>query len=407
MKILMLSSTFPYPPTRGGTQVRTFNLLRYLTEHHEIALVTQQSEDVTDTQVEQLQHWVEELVVFPQPQQSEAEGGILEKVQRLGTFLQQATPSKVLKLYSTDIQQWVDEAVRCSKFEVITCEHQADEIYVRPEWQQQLRTVVNIHSSLYGTYRGLLETGTSENQLKDQLNLPMLRRYEERYCAKFTDIVVTTAEERRQIGAFEPEGKIRVVPNGVDLTLFPRRISDPGGHNLVLSGAMDNRPNIDAVRFFSLEVFPAIKQRYPEARLELVGANPVQSILELEELSGINVTGGVPSMVDYLHKATVCIVPLRAGCGIKNKTLEAMAAGTPVVGSDRALEGLSVDGGDVPLRALRANEPTEYVYAVSRLFEDRQLRKQLSENARSLIEKKYTWERAGKLYEQVLSGRQD
>ena len=26
----MLSSTFPYPPSRGGTQVRTFNLLKYL-----------------------------------------------------------------------------------------------------------------------------------------------------------------------------------------------------------------------------------------------------------------------------------------------------------------------------------------------------------------------------------------
>ncbi|HEY9709461.1 MAG TPA: glycosyltransferase, partial [Oculatellaceae cyanobacterium] len=85
----------------------------------------------------------------------------------------------------------------------------------------------------------------------------------------------------------------------------------------------------------------------------------------------------------------------------------AMAAGVPVVGSDRGLEGLAIDGANVPLRALRANEPTEYIYAVSRLFEDRQLRKQLSENGRSLIENNYTWERAGKLYEQVLSGRRD
>jgi glycosyltransferase involved in cell wall biosynthesis len=98
-------------------------------------------------------------------------------------------------------------------------------------------------------------------------------------------------------------------------------------------------------------------------------------------------------------------VPVRTGVGIKNKTLEALAAGVPVVGSDRGLEGLAVDGADVPLRALRANEPTEYVYAISRLFEDRQLRKQLSDNGRSLIEQKYTWERAGKLYEQVLIGR--
>jgi glycosyltransferase involved in cell wall biosynthesis len=370
-------------------------------------MITQRSEEVTDAEVGELREWVEELVVFPQPQLSEAEAGIRGKVQRFSKFLQEGTPPSVLYHYSSDIQQWVDEAVTLSKFEVITCEHSVNEIYVRPEWQQQLRTVVNIHSSVYGTFRHQLDTGTSENQLRDQLNLPLLRRYEERYCAKFSCLVVTTQEDRRQIGAFNPEGQITVIPNGVDLDLFPKRVSDPGGHQLVFVGAMDTLPNIDAVRFFSLEVFPEILRRYPDATLELVGTNPVESVLELGELSGITVTGRVPSVIDYLHKAAVCVVPLRTGYGIKNKTLEALAAGTPVVGSDRGLEGLAVDGADVPLRALRANEPTEYIYAISRLFEDRLLRKQLSDNGRSLIEQKYTWERAGKLYEQALTGRQE
>lgn len=401
----MLSSTFPYPPTRGKTQVRTFNLLKYLSERHDVTIITQRADDVTDAEVEELRKLVEELVIFPQPQLAEAEGGILGKVQRFSRFLQEGTPTSMLYHYSTEMQQWVDEAVTLSKFEVITCEHNGNEIYVRSEWQKLLRTVVNIHHSVYGTSRNQLETGISENPLTEQLNLPLLRRYEERYCAKFTCIVVTTPEQRRQIGVLKPEGQITVIPNGVDLTLFPKRISDPGGHHLVFVGAMDSLPNIDAVHFFSLEVFPEILRRYPDAKLELVGTNPVQSVLELEEVSGITVTGRVRSVVDYLHKATVCVVPLRTGYGIKNKTLEAMAAGTPVVGSDRGLEGLAVDGADVPLRALRANEPTEYVYAISRLFEDRQLRKQLSENGRSLMEQKYTWERAGKLYEQVLSGR--
>jgi glycosyltransferase involved in cell wall biosynthesis len=407
MKILMLSSTFPYPPTRGGTQVRTFNLLKYLSERHAVTLITQRSEDVIDAEVEELREWVEELLVFPQPQLSEAEAGILGKVQRFSTFLQQGTPSNVLYHYSSEIQEWVDEAVTQSRFDVITCEHSVNEIYVRPEWREQLRTVVNIHSSVYGTCRHLLETKTSENPLRDQLNLPLLRRYEERYCSKFTCIVVTTPEDRRQIAAFEPEGEIAVIPNGVDFTVYPKRVSDPGGHQLVFVGAMDTLPNIDAVRFFSLEVFPEILRRYPDAKLALVGTKPVESVLELGEHQGITVTGRVPSVVEYLHQATVCVVPLRTGYGIKNKTLEAMAAGVPVVGSDRGLEGLAVDGADLPIRALRANEPTEYVYAISRLFEDRQLRKQLSDNARSLIEEKYTWERAGKLYEQVLSGPQD
>jgi len=403
MKILMLSSTFPYPPTRGGTQVRTFNLLKYLSQRHAITLITQRSEDVTDPEVEELRKWVEELLVFPQPQVSDIEQGILAKVQRFKTFLQQGTPPSVLYHYSSDIQEWLDEAVKLSKFEVITCEHSVNEIYVRPEWQQQIQLVVNIHSSVYGTCRNQLETGTSEKQLRDQLNLPLLRRYEAQYCSKFTKIVVTTPEDRRHMAAFNPDGQIAVIPNGVDLTLYPKRPSDPGGYKLVFIGAMDTLANIDAARFFSLEVFPEILRRYPEATLDLVGTNPVELVVELGEHPRITVTGRVPSVVEYLHQASVCVVPLRTGYGIKNKTLEAMAAGTPVVGSDRGLEGLAVDGADVPLRALRANETAEYVYAISRLLEDRQLRKQLSENARSLIEKKYTWERAGELYEQVLS----
>lgn len=401
----MLSSTFPYPPTRGGTQVRTFNLLKYLSGRHAITLITQRSEDITDVQVEELREYVEELVVFPQPQATEGQGGIIGKMQRFSTFLQQGTPTNVLNQYSTQMQEWVDEAVLAGMFEVITCEHSVNEIYVRQEWRQLLRTVVNIHSSIYATTRNLLETRRSENHLKTQLNLPLLRLYEERYCAKFTSIVVTTPEDRRQIAAFELEGQIAVIPNGVDLTLYSKRVSDPGGHDLLFVGTMDDRTNIDAVQFFSLEVFPEIWQRYPDATLTVVGTNPVPEVLELGERPGISVTGRVPSVVEYLHKATVCVVPLRTGYGIKNKTLEAMATGTPVVGSDRGLEGLAVDGADVPLRALRANDPVEYVYAVTRLFEDRQLRKQISENARSLIEKKYTWERVGDLYEKALLGR--
>ena len=301
------------------------------------------------------------------------------------------------------MQDWIDKYIDKGNCEAITSEHSVNEIYVRPEWRQKLKTVVNIHSSVYATCRQQLQSGTSSNPMRDRLQLSMLRQYEQRYCAKFSEIVTTTEEDRRQFVEFNPRARIFVIPNGVNFDLFPLRPRDPGGHNIVFIGAMDNLPNIDAVRFFCEEVFPPLKLRYADATFTIAGARPVPEILELQNIPGITVTGTVPSLTDYLHQATVCAIPMRTGYGIKNKTLEAMTAGVPVVASDRGLEGLAVDGPDVPLRGLRANRIEEYVRAISRLFDDSRLRKELSRNGRSLIETEYTWETAGKLYEQVLS----
>ncbi|MDX2100684.1 MAG: glycosyltransferase family 4 protein [Leptolyngbyaceae cyanobacterium bins.59] len=404
MNILMLSSTFPYPPTRGGTQVRTFNLLKYLSERHSITLITQRSPDVTDQEVEALQDTVSKLMVFPRP--TSVSSGWINKLRRFGTSLAQATPQNVLHLYSPLIQAQVDQLVSQGECEVITCEHSINEIYVRPPFQEKVRTVVNIHSSVYGSCRDQLASGTSENTLRDRINLPLLYRYEQRYTAKFSQLVVTTEEDRQQMQTFRPDGSIAVIPNGVDLERFPCRLGDPGGHRLVFVGAMDNVANIDAVRFLTLEIFPAVRQRYPDTELFLVGARPIPEIQAFNQQPGVTVTGQVPSMAEYLHRATICMVPMRTGYGIKNKTLEAMAAGVPVIASDRGLEGLAVDGPGVPLRALRASTVEEYVTAIDRLFADPELRATLSLNGRSLIESDYTWETAGQRYEAALMAQE-
>ncbi|HEY9627755.1 MAG TPA: glycosyltransferase family 4 protein [Coleofasciculaceae cyanobacterium] len=399
MNILMISATFPYPPTRGGTQVRTFNLLKHLQQHHAVTLLTLRSPDVSEEEVAALREQVSELAIFSRPPALNQSSGWGGKLERFGNFLIGGTPPSVLANYVPEAQSWIEQAIAANRFDAITCEHSVNEIYVRSQWKSRLPTVVNIHSSVYGTCKNQLETGTSEQVGRDRLNLPLLYRYEQKYCRKFSSIVVTTADDRQQMQVFHPHAAITVIPNGVDLEQFPCRTSDPGGQRLVFIGAMDNRPNIDAAQFLSLEVFPLVQQKYPDAELALVGARPVAAVLALGDRPGITVAGQVPSMVEPLHRATVCVVPMRTGFGIKNKTLEAMAAGIPVVGSDRGLEGLAVDA---PLRALRANQVEEYVSAISRLFEDAALRNQLSRAGRSLIEQDYTWAQAGQHYEAVI-----
>lgn len=401
MNIIMISSAFPYPPTRGGTQGRTFNLLKYLSKNHDITLIVQRTADVSDEEVEKLGNFVSELVVFPRPR--DAKTGIIAKLQRLAQFLQTGTPPNVLFGYSQEMQNWIDRAVKSQKFSVITSEHSVNEIYIRPQWQQQIRTVIDVHSSLYQTCKSQLEIGVSSQELRDRLYLPLMRRYEQKTVQKFSKIVVTTDDDQKQMEEFAPNREIYLIPNAVDLDLFPYRTEDPSGHNLVFIGGLDYWVNIDAACFLAREILPRIQTTYPDTTLTLVGANPSLEVQELTKLKGVIVTGRVPSMTTYLHQASVAVIPLRTGFGMKFKTLESMAAGVPVVASDRGLEGLTVEGNNVPLAALRANSIEEYCTEISRLFESAELREKLSRNARRLIEDNYTWQQAAGKYEQVLT----
>ncbi|MDJ0743654.1 MAG: glycosyltransferase family 4 protein [Xenococcaceae cyanobacterium MO_167.B27] len=401
MKILMLSSTFPYPPTKGGTHNRTFNLIQPIAQRHEVTLVTQRSPDVTDEDIAGLKQWVKELVVFERP--NTIQSGLIAKIQRFVQFLSQGIPPNVLYLYSEEIQQWVDRAVAEKQYDAITCEHSVNEIYIRPQWRNTITTVIDIHSSIYRTCKNQLETNTSDNPQRDRLYLPLLRRYEQNSIKKFSQVVVTTDEDQKQMETFAPNAKVTVIANGVDLDTFPYRPQEPENHNIIFVGGLDYFVNIDAACFFSQEVFPLIQQQFPDANLTLVGSKPASEVKELTtNNSAITVTGRVPSIAEYLHQATIAVAPLRTGFGMKIKTLEYMAAGTPVVGSDRGLEGIEVAGEGIPLRALRANTVPEYLKAITSLFDDAQLRATLSRNGRKLIEKEYTWSSLSQQYEKVI-----
>ncbi|MDY7047692.1 MAG: hypothetical protein RPG89_03470 [Microcystis panniformis WG22] len=137
MNILMISSTFLYLSSTGGTQGRTFNLLKYLSKNHDISVIVQSNADVRDEEVEKLGKFVSELVIFTRHR--DAKTGIIAKLQRLAQLLQQ------------EMQNWIDRAVKSKKFSVITSKHSVNEIYIRPQCKKQIRTVIYLHSYLYQT----------------------------------------------------------------------------------------------------------------------------------------------------------------------------------------------------------------------------------------------------------------
>src|SRR5205823_4755277 len=99
----------------------------------------------------------------------------------------------------------------------------------------------------------------------------------------------------------------------------------------------------------------------------LVGAGPTRRVRALAGAAGVSLAAAVPAMAPELTRATIAVVPLRAGSGLQNKVLEAMAAGTPVVATPRAVAGLALGAG---VEVLVADDATGLAAAAVALLRD-------------------------------------
>jgi glycosyltransferase involved in cell wall biosynthesis len=150
-------------------------------------------------------------------------------------------------------------------------------------------------------------------------------------------------------------------------------------------------------------ILPELRAILPDASVTLVGKSPSASVLALHDPpSGVWVTGEVPDVRPYLAAADLFVVPVKTGGGTRLKVVEALAAGLPVVGTTLGLEGL--DANDQEL-ALTADTTAEFVDAIQRLFQDRELRSRLIRNGRRAAVESFSWSQVGRGFIESIEDR--
>ena len=114
--------------------------------------------------------------------------------------------------------------------------------------------------------------------------------------------------------------------------------------------------NVGPARMTALEVLPRLRRLVPDVSLRIAGARPAARSAELAGTGRGRGRGGRPEHARELHRAAVAVLPPSSGSGMKNKVLEAFAAGTPVVtnragidgvvGAERGVHYLAAEGAD-------------------------------------------------------------
>jgi glycosyltransferase involved in cell wall biosynthesis len=132
-----------------------------------------------------------------------------------------------------------------------------------------------------------------------------------------------------------PEARVVVVP--VTMAVKPAIRRDVAAARCIFVGS-GSFHNVDGIRWFLDTCWPVIRAAIPEAELDVYGT----VCLRLGELpSGVNVRGVAPDLAGAYADATLAVVPLQVGSGLKVKLVEALAHGLPVVTTSIGAQGLT------------------------------------------------------------------
>lgn len=194
---------------------------------------------------------------------------------------------------------------------------------------------------------------------------------------------------------------IRLLPNGINQELIGSQFdSDEIPRAVAFWGNMDFGPNLTAIRFFYQQVFVPYLRDMGVAWY-IAGKNPAAEIKEIAEREPlITVTGYVENLYELVARIPVMINPMVSGSGLKNKVLEAFALGRAVVSSSLGMEAITAED---KVHFWKADAPHEFAEAILTLLESPSLRGALGAKARELVEERYTWNKVGDLWQELIT----
>ncbi|HWJ41380.1 MAG TPA: glycosyltransferase [Candidatus Limnocylindrales bacterium] len=369
MRILLVSEMIPWLPSHDGFRVLPANLIRNFSNRHEVHVIALSHGGESKEQSEWSREYCRSFSLFPSDHGTRA---------RMRVISGAPDPS---------LTRLVSEAVANLRPDVLHLEG-GGLAPLLGSASRGLPAILCVHDSKalrFQEFAGF--TVSPRKRIRLRLLSMLARRHERRWFGLADRVVVTSPFDGEALSAAVSPDKIAVIPYGVDLEYYARR-QPPEAGRIVFTGNMSWPPNEDAAEHFARDVMPAIRSRVPSASFWIVGADPSARVQALANIAGVHVTGTVADIRPWIWSAAVYASPLRFGLGVKNKILEAMASGAPIVATSRSLSGTPlIDGQHV----LIADDDAKFAESVVRLLSEDALCESLSREARRKAEAEYSW----------------
>jgi len=356
-RFLVLTTDLPYFPGKMGLDF--FNL-RHLAQAHAVGVVSLCHATYPEEAVANLRRFLDGAFFWPQSAEpvpllvnSELQGTIPRWIARAPAAMRRWLLRKLLAIDDKPVDAF-DKLVALAHsaphlLHALSLHHWDALVLIQSSlepWLDYLPAagarVVYFHDVRSDYLRRALPIpGTARPAVSE---LAAIRRQEERITER-ADVVafVSDLDRSRAARLFPMRAHAGVAPIAVDTDYFrprpPDWVRDP--RPLVLfTGHLAHPPNVDAVLHFMREIWPRVLERVPSAVFQVAGMLPVPALEEaIRRTRRCELHANVPDIRPFFWNASVYVVPMRFGGGVRQKLFEAWSMETPVVCSPMAAEG--------------------------------------------------------------------
>lgn len=383
MNIIFLTWLLPYPPNSGAS-IYTWERLKQLKKHNCNIYLFSINRDPS-ANYKELYKVCKEVNVF----------NIASKKKRWAAgVLKFYRPYFVYINYYKEMYESIRKLINNSNIDLIIID--IPEMLINCPLDNKIPKIITQHNCenelLFSISR------SSKNLIKKAVYWAegiKLKKFEEKYYNKnvFDGYVFISQDNMEEFMSKYSVKNCICIPPGYDIKeeFFYKKNSK----TIIFTGMMNYEANVQAVVWFANNIFPQIRKQIPDVKFLIIGKNPTHQVKQLGNIPGITVVGPVQDMKHYLRMASLYVIPLQSGDGVKIKLFEALGNYNIVITTSKGVEGTDFKNGQ---HLIISDDEVDFANQCINVLVNYDKYSHLAKNAAEFIKSNYSWDSIGSKY---------
>jgi sugar transferase (PEP-CTERM/EpsH1 system associated) len=383
LKILFLTSRFPYPLTKGD-KLRAYHQIRELAKQHEIHLISIVDEDPSKDDLDKISDITSSLHIIQITP--------VERYLSLLLALFSGIPFQIAWFYSSKIHRIIKDIAADIYPDHIFCQLTRMAEYTKDLPYSKTLDYMDCFG-LGMERRATIASGFTSFIYKQEAQ--RMIRYEEKAADYFDHLTIISAQDKSQF-TFPAAKNIHIVSNGISNEFFTYEAKTNKKYDLVFVGNMSYLPNVESVEYLVNKILPLLNKNLS---LLIAGTDPAPAVMRLAS-GNICISGWVEDIRRSYAEAKLFVAPMWSGTGQQNKILEAMAMGIPCITTKVVNNAI---GAMPDEEIVLAETPEEFAFAIQKLLANTTLYFKISTNAKIFVKQNFDWKQNGMILSSIFA----